>query len=98
MLKKFLHKVWGMCIEGKGIRGTCRYIWNKIWEEIDRGIGILARKILSLTTPVEENKVFFHTQESTYCCNPKYICEELRRRNEDNKINIVWRVAAKGKN
>lgn len=98
MLKKFLHKVWGMCVEGKGIRGTCRYLWNKIWEEIDREIGILARKILSLTTPVEENKVFFHTQESTYCCNPKYICEELRRRNKDNKINIVWRVASKGKN
>lgn len=97
MLKRFIHKVWGMSVEGKGIRGTCRYVWNKLWSEIDRAIGILARKILSRITPVQSNKVFFHTQESAYCCNPKYICEELCRRNTDNAVDIVWRVAAKGK-
>ena len=98
MIEKLIHRIWGMSVEGKCIRGTCKYIWNKIWGETDRSIGILARKILSLITPVQNNKVLFHTQESTYCCNPKYICEELCRRNTDNKIDIVWRVAEKGKN
>lgn len=97
MVGRFLHKVWGMCIEGKGIRGTCRYVWGKLWGEIDRAVGILARKIMSLTTPVQANKVFFHTQESHYCCNPKYICEALRQRNTDGQIDIVWRVSVKGK-
>lgn len=42
-----------------------------------------------------KNKVFFHTQENRYACNPKYICEELLRRGLD--VDIVWRGPNKGR-
>lgn len=88
------HKIWGALVEGKGIRFTVKTIWKKIWEEIDRILGIFARWILKIKTPIEPDKVFFHTQESKYTCNPKYICEELRKRYPNTKI--VWRGPKKG--
>lgn len=93
-IKKFAHKVWGFLIEGKGTRATAHVIWSKIWEEVDRILAILARHILKIKTPIVPNKVFFHTQESRYTCNPKYICEELQRQCPD--VEIVWRVPNKG--
>lgn len=93
--EKVLHKIWGAFVEGKGIRYCAKQAWKKIWEEIDRLFGIVARWILLLKTPVEANKVFFHTQESKYTCNPKYICEELQK--QCPELDIVWRVPCKGK-
>lgn len=94
-IEKFLHGVWGALIEGKGIRTAASIVWKKLWEEVDRIFGILSREILKIKTPIVPNKVFFHTQESRYTCNPKYICEELRRQCPD--IEIVWRIPNKGK-
>lgn len=101
-INKKLHRFWGYVVEGKGFRKGLKELvlciprlWFRIWEEVDRAVGILAREILKRRTPIIKNKVFFHTQESTYCCNPKYICEELRGRESD--IDIVWRVPANGK-
>ncbi len=67
------------------------YFLRRCREEIDEWIGQIARFILLHTTEVRSNKIFFHTQENRYCCNPKYICEEFRKR----KINVdmVWRVS-----
>ncbi len=93
-IEKILHKIWGALVEGKGIRYTVKTIWKKFWEEIDRILGIFARWILMIKTPVEQDKVFFHTQESKYTCNPKYICEELRK--QCPNIKIVWRGPGKG--
>lgn len=94
-IEKVLHKIWGALVEGKGVRFTAKTIWKKLWEEIDRILGIFARWLLKIKTPIEPNKVFFHTQESKYTCNPKYICEELRK--QCPNIKIVWRCPAKGK-
>lgn len=88
-----LHKLWGFLVEGRGLRETCKKIWRGFWKEIDRILGLAAREILKLKTPIVQNKVFFHTQDNRYTCNPKYICEELLRRNED--VDIVWRAPAK---
>lgn len=100
-IKKELHKIWAFVVTGKCFRGGLKELvlciprlWFRIWEEIDRAIGIVAREFLKRNTPIVKNKVFFHTQESLYCCNPKYICEEIRRQGLD--IDIVWRIAAKG--
>ena len=60
------------------------YFLRRCREEIDEWIGQIARFILLHTTEVRSNKIFFHTQENRYCCNPKYICEEFRKR----KINV----------
>lgn len=88
-----LHKIWGAFVEGKGLSYLFKKIWEKIWNEIDCVLGIFARWILMQRTPIDPNKVFFHTQESKYTCNPKYICEELMRKYPD--VDIVWRVTSK---
>lgn len=96
-IEKLSHKVWSAFVVGKGTRSlpkTIVDIWKKFWEEIDRILGMLARQILKMKTPIVPNKVFFHTQESKYTCNPKYICEELQKQCPD--IDIVWRVPNKG--
>lgn len=100
-IEKGFHKIWAYIVTGKCFRGGSKELvlciprlWSRIWEEIDRAIGIAAREILKRNTPIVKNKVFFHTQESLYCCNPKYICEEMLRQELD--VDIVWRIAAKG--
>lgn len=46
--------------------------------------------------PIEKNKIIFWTFEGTrgFCCNPKYMAEELLRRNKENgtKWKLVWLV------
>lgn len=88
-----LHKLWGFLVEGRGLRESVKKVWEGFWKEIDRILGLIAREILKLKTPIVKNKVLFHTQENRYACNPKYICEELLRRNKD--IDIVWRAPTK---
>lgn len=90
-------KVIENLVTGRAIRGNLSWLWKKtvslwkkLWREIDRIIGFLMREIYKHTVPIVPNKVFFFTQEFRYCCNPKYICEELLRRNEN--VDIVWRV------
>lgn len=90
-----LHKIWGFFVEGKGFRSTPKYLWDNFWDETDRLFGIFCRWILRIKTPIDPNKVFFHTQESKYTCNPKYICEELRK--QCPEIEIVWRAPGKGR-
>ena len=63
---------------------------EKDWKEVDRLIGICARYFLKKRTPVEQNKVFFYTQEGKYCCNPKYISEEFRKQGFKD-LDIVWK-------
>lgn len=102
---RIMHKIWALMVEGKGIRQNWKNfwkalwkavskVWKKFWKEIDRILGILAREVLKLKTPIVKNKVFFHTQENRYACNQKYICEELLRSGLD--VDIVWRGPNKG--
>jgi len=90
---KAFHKLWSYLVTGKGIRETWKKLWNGFWKELDRILGVLAREIYKRKTKIIPNKVFFYTQEFRYCCNPKYICEELRKQCPD--VDIVWRVSPK---
>ena len=86
---KLLKRIWYLIISGEIFKRSWTYLLNGL----DRKIGILARAIYKKTIPVNSKKVFFHTQESCYTCNPKYICEELHKKRPD--IEIVWRIANK---
>lgn len=80
-------------VEGRGIRCTMRDLWRFAWKYIDRELGVFARWILKKNTKVDAGKVFFHTQENRYGCNPKYICEALHAKYPG--IRIVWRISDK---
>ncbi len=40
--------------------------------------------------PIHKNRVLFYTFQGTYTCNPKYICEEIRKNHSD--IDPKWVV------
>lgn len=81
-MKRIFNRIINVLMEG--------FFLRRVREEIDELIARVARFITLHTTKTIPNKVFFHTQEDKYTCNPKYICEELRKRNLD--VDIVWRV------
>lgn len=54
----------------------------------DRQIGYQNRKILTQNTAVKKNQILFITFQHAYACNPKYICEELIKR--DEPVEIYW--------
>lgn len=98
-----IERMLELLVTGKAIRGTVTALWKRIikwwkwcWREIDRIIGLMSREVYKRTIKTNPRKVFFFTQEFRYGCNPKYICEELRRRNLED-IDIVWRVAPKSR-
>ena len=79
-------KILKFLLEGRLIKRTR--------EIIDEALGVFTRWIYCYTQKSVPNKIFFHTQEDKYTCNPKYICEEFRRRGVD--VDMVWRIR-KGK-
>lgn len=62
----------------------------KIAKKIDKYIGWLARWMWSKKVKVSKNKILFLTFNKQYTCNPKYICQELMKKNID--CDIVWLV------
>lgn len=83
-----IDKAWGAfsrhMVEGHFLR--------YVREQADEAIfGRLSRYIMVHTSKSVPNKIFFHTQENKYTCNPKYICEEFRKRGL--KVDLVWRIA-----
>ncbi|SCW54799.1 CDP-glycerol glycerophosphotransferase [Ruminococcaceae bacterium YRB3002] len=60
---------------------------------IDNGIALAMRKAVYSKGDIQNNKIFVMTFENSYTCNPKYIVEELLKRNED--LDIVWAIPVK---
>ncbi|MCQ2507631.1 MAG: CDP-glycerol glycerophosphotransferase family protein [Dorea sp.] len=84
MLKQALGRFGRYAVEGN--------LLLNIRKELDEGLGRISRYFYAHSLKSQPNKVFFHTQEDKYCCNPKYICEEFRRRGLTDEIDIVWRI------
>lgn len=70
------------------MNGELKYIRNRIWKTRFQSILFYLFRIL----PVRRKKIVFCCIEGTtgYTCNPKYIAEELIRRNEN--YELVWLV------
>lgn len=88
MLKTILRKLLQHAVENRFL--------DKARAMINEWIGRFGRFILRLNTKVRKNQVLFHTQEDKYCCNQKYLCEEFRRRNLGDKVDLVFVVPKKG--
>jgi len=52
-----------------------------------------SRLFLFYANKIQQNKVIFLTFNHNYMCNPKYICEELRR--QKLPVDLVWAVSAR---
>lgn len=92
-IRKTLGLFAGYLVTGQGVRAIAKKIWGAFWKEVDRILGFFARELYKRSVKIVPNKVFFFTQEMRYCCNPKYISEELQRRGRD--VEIVWRMPDK---
>ena len=69
---------------------TERSALQRLFKLIGWCLSIPSRLVLSYTSKIQENKVIFLTFNHTYMCNPKYICEEIRR--QKLPIELVWAV------
>ena len=58
---------------------------------IDTGLASLTLRIVARRTPVEKNKIIFLTFRGGYDCNPKWICEEIVRRQLPYQLVWVYR-------
>ncbi|MBQ9814070.1 MAG: CDP-glycerol glycerophosphotransferase family protein [Lachnospiraceae bacterium] len=77
-------KIINKLTEGRLLRKTAQ----KILDAPDRWLGTAYRKHIAKKTPTDPKKVMFIAFQGDYTCNPKYICEELKRQKVD--CNIVW--------
>ncbi len=92
------NKLVAVCAEGRLFQvfwSAVAKVWNMLWNELGRIVAIFTRWIMKLTIKPKPNKIFFHTQEIKYCCNPKYVMEEFRRQGYKD-LEIVWRAPSKG--
>lgn len=89
-----MRKIHEVLIEDDFFESFPKFIakcWMRGWNLIDHILGTFSRYLLRINTKIIPGKVFFLTQESNYCCNPKYISEALHSINDKN-ISIFWRV------
>ena len=69
------------------IQKICHWL-DSLRKMVDVILAIPARILLCAGTKVVNNKVVFMTYNNDYICNPKYICEEIRRQNLP--LDLVW--------
>lgn len=62
-------------------------------KRLDFAIGFLTRKLIYSKGEIKPNKIFVMTYDDTYSCNPRYIIEEVIRR--ELPVEIVWAVPPK---
>ena len=69
--------------------------WHKGRVAVDRAIGAAARRIELRNVPIEDDKIIFMTFNNAYQCNPRYVLEELVRR--EAPYRLVWAINRNGK-
>ena len=74
---------------------TVRRVSDQIGHSIQKPIRRIRRKYIRRVTPVNPLQIAIMTNTCTYTCNPKYIYEEIRRRNLP--YEITWIIDDKRK-
>lgn len=62
---------------------------------MDGKIAVAARKRLSKISAVKNDRIFIMTYDSNFICNPKYIAEEIIKR--ELPVEIIWGIPKNGK-
>ncbi|MGN1114585.1 MAG: CDP-glycerol glycerophosphotransferase family protein [Oscillospiraceae bacterium] len=60
-------------------KGFFKFLFLRTRQKLDGIVAAITRKIISLKTPVQKNKVVFMHFNNSYSCNPSYICDEILR-------------------
>ncbi len=97
MKQKNFNKIGTAFVRGNILRKTKnRFFWffETLLKKVDVALGRLYRKIWGRFQKIDGNTIVFMTYSNKYECNPKYITEELVRRNVP--YDIVWIVPQKG--
>ncbi|WP_027206751.1 CDP-glycerol glycerophosphotransferase family protein [Butyrivibrio fibrisolvens] len=89
IVKRKAKRMFPAAVEGRFFK-RMGVAWKQTKTWVDRSIGYENRKVLSQNTPVVHNRIMFITFNHSYSCNPKYICEELIKRNAN--VEIYWGV------
>lgn len=63
-------------------------LYGTLLNQVDTALASLTLRIMSSRTPVEKDKIIFLTFRGGYDCNPKWICEEIARR--ELPYQLVW--------
>ncbi len=106
-----MNKIKKALVEGRLIYRIFRKEWLLVRGPVSfiaklpgRAVGFIDRRISSRyrnkwagKLPVKKNRVVFMTFNDSYSCNPKYICEELRRRGNYDIIFISTKGIMKKK-
>ncbi|MBR0507599.1 MAG: CDP-glycerol glycerophosphotransferase family protein [Clostridia bacterium] len=84
MAKSMGKRIQAAAIEGRLFSKAKEYLTKKL----DSSIGSLYRLLWTRKQKVNPRQILFISFQGDYTCNPKYIAEELRKRNPD--YEIVW--------
>ena len=57
---------------------------------IKRKLAGIKKEYMYRTTKVKDNKILFLTFQGAYTCNPRYICDEILKR--EKNWDLVWVV------
>lgn len=71
-----------------------RKFLQKVLKNLDNGISRLTVRIMSIFTPIQQDKIIFLTSRGSYDCNPKWICEEIVRRKLPYQLCWVYKEKA----
>lgn len=89
-------KILKNLVEGRFLKVTftsLRQFLTKLRSCTDWVLCVPFRYLLSKIHRVQSNKILFMTYNNDYMCNPKYICEELRR--QELPVELVWATTTK---
>lgn len=88
------NKIKIRAIEGKlfqNIKILKQLKLGKVAKILDKYFGWLVRTFWNRETQICHNKILFISFNKLYTCNPKYICQEIIRRNLD--YELIWLIS-----
>lgn len=71
-----------------------RNFLQTVIKTLDKILSLITVRIMQCFIPIEQNKIVFITFRGSYDCNPKWICEEIIRRNLPYQLVWIYRANA----
>jgi len=93
-----IEKIKNAAFQGNLLQKTIRFVFTKLpvilLQKLDWYLGKIVRFLYAAFTKVDKRQIMFICFQGDYTCNPKYIAEELRKRNVTYNIVFSARKAS----